>query len=245
MIYINKSLVRILICLAFMSGLLFGFAMAHKRWRDSRRSRPSISRRDQTRTIQEPPNDELHRKESTGDHFSSDRSRLPGSSLASASRLRASAAASRYGELAATRAVEFPDGSSLRYYQPAFRDVYVINRGNQTSIVSESATIYIRWTPEVLLPTHEDRSQNDGCHPFEPGGRRLPGHRDLCVRDVLFFRRRDTGMEKVFARLLRPTIKQIACGRNPVEQFTRYDRSPWNNCRSMSLKDNDPYRLWV
>lgn len=29
MTYINKSLVRILVCLAFMSGLLFGFAMAH------------------------------------------------------------------------------------------------------------------------------------------------------------------------------------------------------------------------
>lgn len=54
--------------------------------------------------------------------------------------------------MAATRVVEFPDGSSLRYYQPAFRDVYVINRGNQTSIVSESATVYIRWTPEGFPP---------------------------------------------------------------------------------------------
>ncbi len=29
MIYIQKSLIRILVCLAFTSGLLFGFAMAH------------------------------------------------------------------------------------------------------------------------------------------------------------------------------------------------------------------------
>lgn len=31
MIYINKSLVRILVCLAFTSGLLFGFAMAYSK----------------------------------------------------------------------------------------------------------------------------------------------------------------------------------------------------------------------
>lgn len=35
MIYINKSLVRVLVCMAFMSGLLFGFAMANAKIRGS------------------------------------------------------------------------------------------------------------------------------------------------------------------------------------------------------------------